>query len=128
MTLGQQHPEQHFDQRQSLSARLPRLVHLMLGQAPERCLAQALITLLLLISPISFTTDTITNFVYECPVSSERSLKAGRSAVARRTVTLPSAALSTVSGASNVRTTYASYRTLPAKQVSTPLPSRASPV
>lgn len=124
----EQHPEQRSDQRQTLSVRLPGLVYLMLGQAPLRRLAQSLITLLLLLSPVSFTTDAITNFVYECPVSLGSSLQDRRSAVARRTVAFPSAALSAASGALDVRTTPTVFRTSQAEQISIPFPSRASPV
>ncbi len=65
----EKHPEQILNQRLSLSVRLPILLHLLLGRTPIRRLAQSLIAVLLLISPLSFSTDTITNFTYECPVS-----------------------------------------------------------
>jgi len=43
-----------------------------------RRLAQTLITVLMLISPLSFSTDKITNFTYECPVSTTCSIKTSR--------------------------------------------------
>lgn len=52
---------------------------------PRRVLSQFLIALLLLLSPITFSTDKITNFVYECPVSATCHLKARRSVVNQRT-------------------------------------------
>ena len=64
--------------RLSLSEYLPVLLHLLLGRAPTRRLAKSLITILLLISPLSFSTDKIRNFTYECPVSVCCSLKEGR--------------------------------------------------
>ncbi|MDU0460959.1 MAG: hypothetical protein RW306_19690 [Geobacteraceae bacterium] len=48
---------------------------------PRRILSQFLIALLLLLSPITFSTDKITNFVYECPISSTCTLKTRRSVV-----------------------------------------------
>jgi len=65
----EKHPERIFDQRLSLSVRLPVLLHLLLGRTPVRRLAQSLIAVLLLISPLSFSTDKVSNFTYECPVS-----------------------------------------------------------
>lgn len=64
--------------RLSLSEHLPILLHLLLGRAPIRRLAKSLITILLLISPLSFSTDKIRNFTYECPVSVYCSLKETR--------------------------------------------------
>ncbi len=70
------------DQRVCLSERLAimlrLLLHLLLGRAPIRRLAKSLITILLLISPISFSTDKTTNFTYECPVSAGCSIKETR--------------------------------------------------
>lgn len=82
----EKHPEQLFDQRLSLSLRLPILLHLLLGRAPIRRLAQSLILVLLLISPLSFSTDKIPNFVYECQVSAGGSEKIKRSTAVQRTV------------------------------------------
>ena len=67
-----------LDQRLSLSEYLPILLHLLLGRAPIRRLAKSLITILLLISPLSFSTDKIRNFTYECPVSVCCSMKETR--------------------------------------------------
>lgn len=67
-----------LDQRLSLSEYLPILLHLLLGRAPIRRLAKSLISILLLISPLSFSTDKIRNFTYECPVSVCCSLKETR--------------------------------------------------
>jgi len=58
-----------LDERLSLSVRLPVLLYLLLGRRPARHLAQSLIVILLLISPLSFSTDKVSNFTYECPVS-----------------------------------------------------------
>jgi hypothetical protein len=55
--------------RSRVSEHLPVLLHLLLGRTPLRRLAKSLITILLLISPLSFSTDKIRNFTYECPVS-----------------------------------------------------------
>ena len=84
----EKHPEQLFDQRLSLSLRLPILLHLLLGRTPIRRLAQSLILVLLLISPLSFSTDKIPNFVYECQVSAGGSEKLKRSLAVQRTVAL----------------------------------------
>jgi len=43
-----------------------------------RRLAQTLITVLMLISPLSFSTDKVTNFTYECPVSTTCTIKSNR--------------------------------------------------
>jgi hypothetical protein len=43
-----------------------------------RSLSQSLIIILMLISPLSFSTDKITNFTYECPVSTTCSIKTNR--------------------------------------------------
>jgi len=58
-----------LDERLSLLVRLPVLLYLLLGRRPARHLAQSLIVILLLISPLSFSTDKVSNFTYECPVS-----------------------------------------------------------
>lgn len=71
-------------QRSSLSEHLPILLHLLLGRAPIRRLAKSLITILLLISPLSFSTDKIRNFTYECPVSVCCSLKETRTVAVYR--------------------------------------------
>jgi hypothetical protein len=68
----------------SLSEHLPILLHLLLGRAPIRRLAQSLITILLLISPLSFSTDKIRNFTYECPVSVCCDLKESRKVAIQR--------------------------------------------
>jgi len=70
--------EQLPDRQVCLSGRLAILLHLLLGRAPIRRLAQSLITILLLISPLSFSTDKVTNFTYECPVSAGCSIKETR--------------------------------------------------
>jgi hypothetical protein len=70
--------EQSPDRQPCLSERLAILLHLLLGRAPIRRLAQSLITILLLISPLSFSTDKVTNFTYECPVSSGCGIKETR--------------------------------------------------
>lgn len=49
-----------------------------------RLLSQLLISILLLISPLSFSTDKVTNFTYECPVSAECNIKSKRTAVVRQ--------------------------------------------
>lgn len=70
--------EQLPDRQVCLSERLAILLRLLLGRAPIRRLAQSLITILLLISPLSFSTDKVTNFTYECPVSAGCSIKETR--------------------------------------------------
>lgn len=69
-----------LDQLLRLSGYLSALLHLLLGRAPIRRLAKSLITILLLISPLSFSTDKVRNFTYECPVSVCCSLKENRTA------------------------------------------------
>lgn len=62
----------------------------------KRLLSQLLISILLLISPLSFSTDKVKNFTYECPVSSNCSIKSKRTAVVRQSpppVTLHKTAL-----------------------------------
>ncbi|MDY0384945.1 hypothetical protein [Trichlorobacter sp.] len=59
-------------------ARVVMLLQLLLGRAPLRRLSQSLILILLLISPLSFSTDKVTNFTYECPVSAGCSIKDNR--------------------------------------------------
>jgi len=59
----EKHPERIFDQRLSLSVRLPVLLHLLLGRTPVRRLAQSLIAVLLLISPLSFSTDKVSKLL-----------------------------------------------------------------
>jgi len=49
-----------------------------------RYLSQLLISILLLISPLSFSTDKVTNFTYECPVSANCFIKSKRTAVVRQ--------------------------------------------
>lgn len=46
---------------------------------PIRRLSQSLIIILMLISPLSFSTDKISNFTYECPVSRGCTIKERRS-------------------------------------------------
>ncbi len=50
----------------------------LLGQTPLRRLSQSLIIILMLISPLSFSTDKLTNFTYECPVSTTCFIKTSR--------------------------------------------------
>jgi hypothetical protein len=50
----------------------------------NQLLSQLLISVLLLISPLSFSTDKVTNFTYECPVSAECNIKSKRTAVVRQ--------------------------------------------
>lgn len=52
-----------------------------------RRLAQTLITVLMLISPLSFSTDKVTNFTYECPVSTTCTIKSNRRIVLQRQFT-----------------------------------------
>jgi hypothetical protein len=59
------------------------LLHL-LGKTPYRRLSQTLILVLLLISPLSFSTDNVQNFTYECPLSAGCSQQSRRLAVSRR--------------------------------------------
>ncbi len=93
------HQEQLPTARVSWSTRVAILLHLLLGRAPLRRLSQSLILILLLISPLSFSTDKITNFTYECPVSAGCSIKDNRCVGIQRriapppTVGLPAAAL-----------------------------------
>ena len=55
-----------------------------------RRLSQSLIIILMLISPLSFSTDKITNFTYECPVSTGCSIKSNRRiALQRQFIDLP---------------------------------------
>lgn len=69
----------------SLSARLPGLLHAPLGNRPLRRLSQALIILLLLIAPVSYSTDKIPNFKPDCESSSPlREKTTKKVAVARR--------------------------------------------
>jgi hypothetical protein len=68
------------------SARVPLVLQFLLGRIPLRRLSQSLIIILMLISPLSFSTDKLTNFTYECPVASGCSIKdTRRSAVIYRT-------------------------------------------
>jgi hypothetical protein len=55
----------------------------LLGKTPYRRLSQALILMLLVISPLSFSSENIPNFAYECPVSTRCAVKS------RRSVTVP---------------------------------------
>ena len=50
----------------------------------RRALSQLLIATLLLISPITFSTDKIPNFTYECPISTVCTIKTKRSVVYQR--------------------------------------------
>lgn len=50
----------------------------------RRVLSQLLIAVLLLLSPITFSTDKIPNFTYECPVSTVCSVKTTRAVVHQR--------------------------------------------
>ncbi|MDD2852657.1 MAG: hypothetical protein PHY09_12275 [Desulfuromonadaceae bacterium] len=50
----------------------------LFGQTPLRSLAQSLIIILMLISPLSFSTENIPNFSYECPVSIDAPTKSKR--------------------------------------------------
>lgn len=50
----------------------------------RRVLSQLLIAVLLLLSPITFSTDKIPNFTYECPVSTVCSVKVTRAVVQQR--------------------------------------------
>lgn len=52
-----------------------------------RRLAQSLITILMLISPLSFSTDKVTNFTYECPVSASCTIKSSRRITLQRQFT-----------------------------------------
>ncbi|QOX78877.1 hypothetical protein FY034_08005 [Trichlorobacter lovleyi] len=52
-----------------------------------RRLAQTLITVLMLISPLSFSTDKVTNFTYECPVSTTCTIKSNRRITLQRQFT-----------------------------------------
>jgi hypothetical protein len=52
-----------------------------------RCLAQTLIMVLMLISPLSFSTDKVTNFTYECPVSTTCTIKSSRRITLQRQFT-----------------------------------------
>jgi hypothetical protein len=54
------------------------IMQLLLGQTPLRRLSQSLIIILMLISPLSFSTEQITNFTYECPVSTICAVKQTR--------------------------------------------------
>ncbi len=56
-----------------------------------RRLAQTLITVLMLISPLSFSTDKVTNFTYECPVSTTCTIKSNRRISLQRQFTAASA-------------------------------------
>ena len=69
----QGHPSE--DQPHRWSERIPLLLRFLLGQTPLRRLSQSLIIILMLISPLSFSTDKISNFTYECPVSRGCSIK-----------------------------------------------------
>lgn len=51
---------------------------LLLGRTPFRRLSQSLIVILMLISPLSFSTDKVPNFAYECPVSTGCAIKTRR--------------------------------------------------
>ena len=62
------------------SERIPLLLRYLLGRTPLRRLSQSLIIILMLISPLSFSTDKISNFTYECPVSRNCSIKERRTA------------------------------------------------
>ena len=76
-------PEEHI-----LSSAIANRIRRHSGKMPihpRRVLSQFLIALLLLLSPITFSTDKITNFVYECPVSATCSFKTRRSVVNLRT-------------------------------------------
>lgn len=75
----------------NLSARLPGLLHAPLGNRPFRRLSQALIILLLLIAPVSYSTDTIPNFKPDCETFSPLREKTTKNvAVARRSGSSPS--------------------------------------
>ena len=71
-------PDQQVCLSERLAIMLQLLLHLLLGRAPIRRLAKSLITILLLISPLSFSTDKTTNFTYECPVSAGCGIKETR--------------------------------------------------
>lgn len=84
----------HGDQlpipRASWSTRVAVLLHLLLGRAPLRRLSQSLILILLLISPLSFSTDKVSNFTYECPVAAGCSIKDNRRVGIQRRTPPPS--------------------------------------
>lgn len=120
----EKHLEQIGDRRLRQSARLPFLLHLLLGRTPARRLAQSLIAVLLLISPISFSTDKITNFTYECPVSCSSAVKADRVAAVQRSAAVkPEACPAQQSGHRIVPASL----TPTAELVSATAPSRAPP-
>lgn len=74
----------------SRMCRVRRSVPLLRGGAPLRRLSQSLIIILMLISPLSFSTETISNFTYECPVSAGCSIKDNRqTAILYRTAAQP---------------------------------------
>jgi hypothetical protein len=52
-----------------------------------RRLAQSLITILVLISPLSFSTDKVSNFTYECPVSTTCTITTSRRITQQRQFT-----------------------------------------
>jgi hypothetical protein len=54
---------------------------------PLRCLSQSLIIILMLISPLSFSTDKVSNFTYECPVAASCTVKTSRRITLQRQVT-----------------------------------------
>jgi hypothetical protein len=61
-----------------------------------RHLSQSLIIILMLISPLSFSTDKVTNFTYECPVSTTCTITTSRRITLQRQFTpAPSAPVST---------------------------------
>jgi len=61
------------------------LLRQILSGIPIRCLAQSLIFILILISPLSFSRDEIHNFTYECPVSRGYSIKINKAVAIQRT-------------------------------------------
>lgn len=108
-----------------VSFHLPVLLHLLLGRAPIRRLAQSIITILLLISPLSFSTDKVPSFIYECPVSSVSSVKTVRAVAVQRSA-LKASSPPQLKPA--VCTTFPTVPLTPtAALVSTAFPSRAPP-
>jgi hypothetical protein len=69
------------------SARVPLLLQFLLGRIPLRRLSQTLIIILMLISPLSFSTDKVTNFTYECPVSTNCTINTSRRITLQRQLT-----------------------------------------
>lgn len=90
MTLFSRHPRHPANATKQRckrwSERVPLSLHRLLGRAPLRRLSQALIIILMLISPLSFSTDKLSNFTYECPVAEACTIKdSHRAAVLYRT-------------------------------------------